>query len=215
VLVVTNRAERPKDVVANKMTDAEIFDKAAVRRSVLAARRQMAAAVRDEADAALVRHAVAAARGLRRVAAYAPMTGEPGGPALVPALAAVVLELVLPVLLPGGDLDWAVLQRPLGPPGPSGFQAPDGPRLGPAAIAEAQLIIVPAVAVDPSGRRLGRGGGSYDRALARTRPDVPVLALLYNAELIDEVPVQAHDQPVSAVLLPGGRQSCGSRRPPG
>jgi 5-formyltetrahydrofolate cyclo-ligase len=215
VLDVTNRAEHPKDVVRAKMSDAEMLEKAAVRLAALTARRQLAPAVREEADAALVRHAVAAAHGLRRVAAYAPMPGEPGGPALVPALAAVVLELVLPVLLPGGDLDWAVYERPLGPAGPRGFQAPDGPRLGPDAIADAQLIIVPAVAVDPTGRRLGRGGGSFDRALTRARPSAPVLALLYESELVDEVPVQPHDRPVTAVLLPGGRQSCGSRPAPG
>jgi 5-formyltetrahydrofolate cyclo-ligase len=210
VLDVTNRAEHPKDVVPAKMSDTEMSDKAAVRRAVVAARRALAPAVRDQEDAALVRHAVAAAHGLRRVAAYAPMAGEPGGPALVPALAAVVLELVLPVLLPDRDLDWAVFEHPLGPAGPGGFQAPDGPRLGPDAIADAQLIIVPAVAVDPTGRRLGRGGGCYDRALARVRPGVPVLALLYESELVDEVPAEPHDQPVNAVLLPGGRQSCGS-----
>src|SRR5262245_39239596 len=102
-------------MVPAKMSDTEMSDKAAVRRAVLAARRALAPAVRDDQDAALVRHALAAAHGLRRVAAYAPMAGEPGGAALVPALAAVVLELVLPVLRPDRDLDWAIFQHPLGP----------------------------------------------------------------------------------------------------
>jgi 5-formyltetrahydrofolate cyclo-ligase len=193
------------------MVHGEMSEKAVVRARVLSARRSLAPPVREEADAALVRAAVAAARGLGRVAAYAPMRGEPGGPDLVPALAAVVGDLLLPVLLPDRDLDWAAYDGAL-VTGPSGFAAPDGPRLGVAAVASAEVVFVPAVAVDRAGRRLGRGGGSYDRALARVRPGVPVLALLYPDEWIERVPADEHDQPVSGVLLPGGAQSCGSRR---
>jgi 5-formyltetrahydrofolate cyclo-ligase len=64
--------------------------------------------------------------------------------------------------------------------------------------------VVPAVAVDRQGTRLGRGGGSYDRALARVRPGVLVVAALYDGELVDRLPVQAHDRPVGAVVTPGG-----------
>jgi 5-formyltetrahydrofolate cyclo-ligase len=206
---MTNRPEHRQDMVHGEMSE-----KAVVRARVLSARRNLVLAVRDEADAALVRVAVGAARGLGRVAAYAPMRGEPGGPDLVPALAAVVGELILPVLLPDRDLDWAAYDGSL-LTGAAGFAAPDGPRLGAAAVGSAEVVFVPAVAVDRAGRRLGRGGGSFDRALARVRPGVPVLALLYPDEWVDRVPVEEHDQPVSGVLLPGGAQSCGSRRADG
>ena len=64
--------------------------------------------------------------------------------------------------------------------------------------------MVPALAVGASGTRLGRGGGSYDRALARVRPGVPVLALLYDGELLDEVPAEPHDRAVTLVVQPSG-----------
>ncbi len=151
--------------------------------------------------------AVELARGHLVVAAYVPMPGEPGGPGLVRALAGAVPTLLLPVLLADRDLDWAAGAGDL-VPGPGGFLAPVGPRLGPAAIARATLLLVPALAVDRTGRRLGRGGGSYDRALTRVPPGVPVVALLYGSELVDRVPTDRHDRPVTAVLRPTGLLRC-------
>jgi 5-formyltetrahydrofolate cyclo-ligase len=80
------------------------------------------------------------------------------------------------------------------------------------------LVLVPALAVDRhTGVRLGRGGGSYDRALARTHPGTPVIALLYPGELLEGVPAQPHDARVTAVLTPDGllRLPCARRGPPG
>jgi 5-formyltetrahydrofolate cyclo-ligase len=70
------------------------------------------------------------------------------------------------------------------------------------AVARADLVIVPALAVDHRGTRLGRGGGSYDRALARVGPGVQTLALLYDGELLAEIPADAHDQRVRLVARP-------------
>ena len=66
----------------------------------------------------------------------------------------------------------------------------------------ADLVLVPALAVDQSGLRLGRGGGSYDRALARVGAQVPTVALLYDSELLDRVPGGPHDQRVRMVARP-------------
>ncbi|MEV0454623.1 5-formyltetrahydrofolate cyclo-ligase [Catellatospora methionotrophica] len=141
------------------------------------------------------------------VCAYVPMTGEPGGPELPGRLAATpgVARVLLPVLLPDLDLDWAGYDGPDSlVPAARGLREPTGQRTGVTGITFADLVLVPAVAVDRRGVRLGRGGGSYDRALARVTGDTPVIALLYDGELVDEVPAQAHDQRVGGVLLPSG-----------
>ena len=62
---------------------------------------------------------------------------------------------------------------------------PGGPTLGAAALAEADVVIAPALAVDTTGARLGQGGGWYDRALEHIRPGVPVIALVFPEELYD------------------------------
>ena len=86
--------------------------------------------------------------------------------------------------------------------GPRGVLHPPGPSLGLDGIAAAKLVLAPALAVDTAGRRLGQGGGSYDRALTRT--SAPVLAVVFDDELIASVPVEPHDRPVNGVLTPSG-----------
>ncbi|MCW2546322.1 MAG: 5-formyltetrahydrofolate cyclo-ligase, partial [Mycobacterium sp.] len=68
------------------------------------------------------------------------------------------------------------------------------------AASEIDVVLAPAVAADRGGGRLGRGGGSYDRALARMRPDALVIAVVHANELVDAVPIEAHDRLVDAVL---------------
>jgi 5-formyltetrahydrofolate cyclo-ligase len=63
---------------------------------------------------------------------------------------------------------------------------------------------VPALAVSRSGVRLGRGGGSYDRALARVPPGMPIIAMIYDDELVDELPHDDWDVPVTGAVTPSG-----------
>ncbi len=144
------------------------------------------------------------------IAAYVPIGREPGGADLVSTLSAHA-RVLLPVLLPDGDLDWAAYDESLAA-GPRGLLEPVGARLGVEAVASADLVIVPALAVDRRGMRMGRGGGSYDRALARlTGNNGPlVVALLHDGEAVEGVPAEPHDRPVHAVITPGGGLS---RRP--
>jgi 5-formyltetrahydrofolate cyclo-ligase len=144
--------------------------------------------------------------GARAVAAYVPIGGEPGvssDPPLPEVLHRAGLRVVLPVLRRDADLDWAVYGGELVEAG-RGLREPPGPWLGTAAIARVDAVVVPALAVDRAGMRLGRGGGSYDRALARVRAGVPVVALLYDGELVDDLPAEPHDRAVTAVVTPGG-----------
>jgi len=138
------------------------------------------------------------------VAAYVSVGSEPSTRALIFTLWKRGSYVLLPLLEPGGDLDWASYEGPESlVDGPHGLLQPGEPPRGVTAIRSADLVIVPALAVDRRGNRLGRGGGSYDRALARVGPAVPTIALLYDDELLDSVPAAAHDWPVRAVARPG------------
>ena len=101
------------------------------------------------------------------------------------------------------DLDWAVFDGALAP-GRFGLSEPTGARLGVEAVLGADLLLVPALAVDHRGRRLGRGGGSYDRVLARVAGAVPALAVVDDAEVVPAVPVEPHDRPVQGYVTPSG-----------
>lgn len=143
------------------------------------------------------------------VATYWPLGTEPDTRPLIEALFARGTQVLLPVLLPDRDLDWA---RYRGNPAElveAGARTlrPRGRTLGVDAVVQAQVLLVPALAVTPSGVRLGRGGGSYDRVLARISNSAAAgvavpwsCALLYEGELgtLPSTAVQAHDRAVDA-----------------
>jgi 5-formyltetrahydrofolate cyclo-ligase len=136
------------------------------------------------------------------VAAYVPVGSEPGG--LLPAvLEAAGARVLLPVVLPSFDLDWAVYAgRDSLVPARRGLLEPAGSRLGPSAVTACDLVVVPALAIDRSGNRLGRGAGCYDRVLRLVPAGVPVVALLHDGELLPSVPAEPHDVPVTAAVTP-------------
>jgi 5-formyltetrahydrofolate cyclo-ligase len=179
--------------------------KAALRRRILGARAGLSAGQRAAAGQAL-RDAVLAlpqAQMAGTVAAYYSLGSEPGTHGLVYALWKRGSYVLLPLLRPDMDLDWASYEGPDSlRPGPRGLTEPAEAPRGVTAVSRADLVIVPALAVDRRGVRLGRGGGSYDRALARVGPQVPTIALLYDGELLDEVPAAAHDQRVRLAVCP-------------
>ena len=172
-------------------------DKAALRRAVLSRRAALPADVRERAEQAAVDALVPDAPA--RVAAYLSLGTEPGTGALLAALVARSVQVLLPVVLPDRDLDWARADEGVAP-GAYGLLEPQGERLGRDAIADCALVVVPALAVDRTGTRLGRGGGSYDRALTRTRGYV--VALLHDGEAVAELPREEHDRPVHGLVTP-------------
>ncbi|WP_245712808.1 5-formyltetrahydrofolate cyclo-ligase [Micromonospora nigra] len=182
--------------------------KRAVRVAVLARRRASTADQRATAAARVQAELVALVRRLRPrlVAAYVPVGTEPGGPDLPGVLAGALpagARLLLPVLRDDLDLDWGAWTGPenLVAAG-RGMREPAGPRLGMTAVAGAELVVVPAVAVDRRGLRLGRGGGSYDRALVRVPADTLTVVPLHDGELVDRLPAAPHDRAVRAVVTP-------------
>jgi 5-formyltetrahydrofolate cyclo-ligase len=193
------------------MAEADIpvgkaVDKGTVRRGLVAARAQMPADDRAAAGRLIRDHVLSlpqvAAAGT--IAAYYSVGTEPATRSLVYALWKRGSYVVLPITAPDGDLDWASYEGPDSlVPGPRGLLQPAEPPRGPGTVCRADVVLVPAVAVDRSGNRLGRGGGYYDRALARVGEQVPVIALIYDTELLDAVPVEPHDQAVRAIARPG------------
>ncbi len=113
--------------------------------------------------------------------------------------------MILPVLLPDNDLDWAEYhgETSLAPAG-RGLLEPMSRRLGVDAVATADVVLVPGLAVSPTGLRLGRGGGSYDRVLARIPVGTFTCVLLYVDEVGVDVPAEEHDRPVAAAATPAG-----------
>ncbi|WP_058046691.1 5-formyltetrahydrofolate cyclo-ligase [Streptomyces roseifaciens] len=184
--------------------------KAGLRRGLLAVRSGLTSDDVAEAGAALARRALElpelAEAGT--VAAYVSVGREPGTRALLEALRRRGVRVLLPVLLEDNDLDWAAYEGPdrLVRAG-RGLLEPDGPRLGPEAVTAADAVLLPGLAVDDRGMRLGRGGGSYDRVLARLERAGATpsrVVLLYDSEVIPEVPAEPHDGPVDAVVTPSG-----------
>jgi 5-formyltetrahydrofolate cyclo-ligase len=139
------------------------------------------------------------------VAAYVSVSLEPGTGPVIEQLHALGRRVILPVLRPDDDLDWAAYTGPDGlVAARRGLLEPVGPRLGVEAIATADVVLCPGVAVDRTGMRLGRGGGSYDRALGRVPVGTFVCTLLYDGEIVDRVPAAAHDRRVNAVVTQKG-----------
>jgi 5-formyltetrahydrofolate cyclo-ligase len=191
------------------MSDAELH-KRELRRQILAARTRLSQEDAEKAPLVLARRAqeLPELARARTVAAYVSVGREPGTRPLIDALRGAGVRVLLPVLLPDDDLDWGVYGGADAlVPAARGLLEPAGPRLTPSAVTEADVVLLPGLAVDASGMRLGRGGGSYDRVLARLTvagAAPPLVVLLYDGEVLSRVPAEPHDRPVTAAVTPSG-----------
>jgi 5-formyltetrahydrofolate cyclo-ligase len=175
-----------------------------LREGLLFRRRARPAAERDAAADAVATHLLEGLRGVRTLAAFVPDPSEPGCGRLPDAYTELGADLLLPVIpAEGRVLDWAHYTGEL-EHGRYGLSQPPGPRLGATAIAAADAVVVPALAVDRFGFRLGRGGGYYDRALVHARADAVLVTVVFDDERVPELPREVHDRPVDAVVTPAG-----------
>ncbi|TWE11746.1 5-formyltetrahydrofolate cyclo-ligase [Rudaeicoccus suwonensis] len=124
------------------------------------------------------------------VAVYESLDTEPPTEQLITGLRARQRQVIAPITLPDKDLSWR--------------DVAGNADLGVDHIAAADVIVLPALAIDAHGMRLGQGGGSYDRALARRGPHALTLAVVFDGELVAGVPAEPHDLPVDAVWTPTG-----------
>jgi 5-formyltetrahydrofolate cyclo-ligase len=178
--------------------------KSAAREHHLTRRQRRTVAERSAATAAITTALLRGLAGARTFAAYVPDPDEPGYGRLPAAFTQLGARVLLPVMpAEGRQLAWAVDTGRLAR-GRAGVLEPMGPRLGPTAIGAADVVVVPALAVARDGIRLGRGGGYYDRALRHARDDAVLVALLFDEELVDELPTEPHDRRVTAVVTPSG-----------
>ena len=147
------------------------------------------------------------------MAAYVAVGSEPGTAPLLHALLAAGKRVMLPVLLPGRRPGLGGVRRRPGPRARRGcgLLEPVGRRLGADAVATADVVLVPGLAVSARGERLGRGGGSYDRALGRVPVGTFTCVLLHDDEVGVDVPVEPHDRPVDRRRA-SRRESRGSPR---
>lgn len=183
--------------------------KARIRRERLAARRQLSEAVRNAESARICEHLSSVAAEARTVFAYVPTRTEPGTHEILAALSRVCPDVLLPVARtdPTGDhlpLLWARYVPGQLSTGPFGTCEPTGQRLPASALATADVVLVPALAVDRRGVRLGRGGGFYDRSLPLCPPGTRLIAVVRDDEILEAIPSDDHDIPMTHALTPSG-----------
>jgi 5-formyltetrahydrofolate cyclo-ligase len=180
-----------------------------LRSELLRARRAVPAEVQRAESARLCGRLAQAVAGADIVCAYVPMGTEPGSRDILDVLFTLCGTILLPVVRTGPDGEYLPLQWGRYVPGGLvtgrfGTQEPAAPWLPPSALASAEVVLVPALAVDRRGIRLGRGGGFYDRSLGLCEPGARLVAVVRDSELVEELPGEAHDIPMTHALTPGG-----------
>ncbi|BAX94179.1 5-formyltetrahydrofolate cyclo-ligase [Mycobacterium shigaense] len=184
-----------------------IATKAALREQLLAARSGVADAVRAAEARMLGDHLERAVSSGSTVCAYVPVGSEPGSIEILDLLLRRAGRVLLPVARTTPDdvpmrLRWSPYRPGELVRGRYGLLEPPEPWLPESALVEAELVVVPALAVDRRGVRLGRGGGFYDRSLDGRSPSARLVAMVRDDELVDELPADPHDVPMTHVLTP-------------
>jgi 5-formyltetrahydrofolate cyclo-ligase len=178
--------------------------KAELRTAILKARRAVPPNVHAVEAQALADRLSAGIADVITVCAYVPVGSEPGSIELLDSLQRRGVRVLLPVAR--GDiagLQWAEYRPGELVEAPFGLREPAPPWSGGDAIADASVVLVPALAVDRSGVRLGRGAGFYDRALPLADRAARLIAVVRDDELVDTLPAEPHDVPMTHALTPG------------
>ena len=185
--------------------NVSIRTKPALRTRILAARRALTEHERARETRSLQTQISELTVGAGTVGAYIPVGSEPGaGKDSVPLLDALCgVRILVPIARTGLPMQWAEYRPGELVAAPFGLREPPPPWLAPESIAEASVVLVPALAVDHHGNRLGRGAGFYDRALALAAAGARLIAVVRDDELLDAVPAEPHDVPMTHALTPG------------
>ena len=199
--------------------DEKRLVRAAIRKQRSARAPSLAATLRPDfgtaldtvrADRGAVSHtaqlvALATAVGARSVACFVSVRGEPDTAGFLAWAHAAGVRVMLPRSLSDGLLEWVSFTPGGFTQGAFDIPEPVGPAIPPGALASADLLLIPAAAVDINGMRLGWGRGFFDRqlaALSRNGPGTapPVYAVVWEDEVLDSVPTEPHDVPVDGAV---------------
>jgi len=185
-------------------SDTAAHRKRALRAELRERRQNLTTTERSAATAGLTRNLVDLTTDLqaRSVACFLSTTIEPDTRPFLNWAHAQGLRVLLPISREDGLLDWTTGDGETETEGLFGMPEAVGELLGPIAINDVDLIVVPAAAVDATGMRMGWGRGYFDKTLGSMEKCPPVYAVLFDGELVDEVPRERHDQAVDGVVTP-------------
>ena len=187
------------------MPDAIATAKRAMRAELRERRQLLSQSARDAASAGIREQldTLVDTLGVRSMSCFLSTVTEPGTREFVDAAVRRGIRVLLPVTRADGLLDWSVATTDLDiAEGLFGQPEPVGELLGPIAVNDVDLLAIPAAAVDRNGMRLGWGRGFFDKTIGSMEGCPPVYAVIYDSELVDEVPSDLHDQPVDGVVTP-------------
>jgi 5-formyltetrahydrofolate cyclo-ligase len=187
------------------------LSKREVRSAVMRRRRALSSDERRSDTQGLLRHLPQIVQSrtsnsrtpIKTVCAYVPIGTEPGSPTMLDALVDLGLRVLLPATQIDQPLHWGDYRAGELVDAAFGLREPAAPYLPPDAVAMAQVVLVPALAVDRRGVRLGRGAGYYDRSLHLVTPGTVLVAVVRDEELVDRLPAERHDVPMTHALTPG------------
>lgn len=193
--------EQPGNSLSDDAASGSASEKQRLRATIRQARAQRPIAARDAFARRLASWTPPAEA--KRVSCFIGVGDEPDTGPLIAALSERGVDVLLPITLADFSLDWAVYTGDAGlADARYGLREPTGSRLGVGALEHVNVVLVPALAIDTEGRRLGQGAGCYDRALQYVGQSTPVLAIIFDDErLTDALPEEAHDRRVDGVLL--------------
>jgi 5-formyltetrahydrofolate cyclo-ligase len=180
-------------------------EKRALRAELRERRQLLSEAQRESAASAIAGRLdeLIADLGAESISCFLSTTTEPGTRDFVRAAVQRGIRVLLPVTRGDGLLDWAVATDDDEiSEGLYGLPEPTGEVLGPIAVNDVDLMIIPAAAVDRTGMRMGWGRGYFDKTIGSMEKCPPVYAVLYDSEVLDSLPREVHDQPVTGVVTP-------------
>lgn len=186
------------------MDEAAAPSKRALRAEIRERRRIMTQSERQASAEGLLAmmKAVVDQHAAGRIACYLAIADEPPTRAFIDWALSEGFTVLLPVAREDGLMDWAPYDQGDEALDSTGMPIPTSDVLGPIALSQTDIIFIPAASIATDGMRLGWGRGYFDRTLGSMTKRPPVFAVVYDHEVVDDVPRERHDQGVDGIVTP-------------